>query len=128
MKSKTSSFPASHGKASALITRSRGGIGSGGDYATNPIAHVNAGRVQIAPWGGRFSGMNRVAGLQYPNAAAFASFPNLGPTPFRESAAKMVNHSGFQIISAGPNANAARNRGCRACWSSRSRWKRCNAC
>jgi prepilin-type N-terminal cleavage/methylation domain-containing protein len=85
------------------------GTGSGGDYVTSPIAHPTGGRVQIAPWGGKLSGYNRQTTRQYPNAAAYATFPNMGPTPFKDTANKFVNHGSFQIISGGPNGSETRN-------------------
>ena len=76
------------------------GVGTGGDYPTQCL---------IAPWGGKFSGYNRTAAFQLPNAAAYTGFPAIGLVAYRESANKFYNHAGFQIVSAGPNGSDVRS-------------------
>ncbi len=78
------------------------GIGSGGDYPLDTSVTPPEPRpILIGPWGGVVSGYNR--------AIALPNFPAVGVRAFKESPNKFVNHSGFQIISAGPNGSAIRN-------------------
>ncbi|MBX3401018.1 MAG: type II secretion system protein [Gemmataceae bacterium] len=73
------------------------GVGSGGDYPTGPVL--------IGPWGGKLSGYNRPAANQIPNPAAFAAFPAIGMSAFKDTTIRFSNHTTFQIISGGPNGN-----------------------
>ncbi len=67
------------------------GNGTAADYPTMCL---------IAPFGGKFSGYNR--------NPALTGFPAIGLVAFKESTNKYYNHTGFQIVSAGPNGSDIR--------------------